>query len=67
MKWLSERLTDYVIKTGVVSKELYAVYPDDVIDHTHKIILFNSHVTSSFHYTLIANLITPSCFFSKIS
>ncbi len=26
MKWLSERLTDYVIKTGVVSKELYAVY-----------------------------------------
>lgn len=26
MKWLSEKLTNYVIKTGVVSKELYAVY-----------------------------------------
>lgn len=26
MKWLSEKLTDYVIKTGVASKELYAVY-----------------------------------------
>lgn len=26
MKWLSEKLTDYVINTGAVSKELYAVY-----------------------------------------
>lgn len=26
MKWLSKKITEYVIDTGVVSKELYAVY-----------------------------------------
>lgn len=26
MKWLSEKITEYVVETGVVSKELYAVY-----------------------------------------
>lgn len=26
MKWLSEKMTEYVVETGVVSKELYAVY-----------------------------------------
>lgn len=26
MKWLSEKITEYIIKTGAVSKELYAVY-----------------------------------------
>lgn len=26
MRWLSEKITEYVIETGVVSKELYAVY-----------------------------------------
>lgn len=26
MKWLSDKITEYVIETGVVSKELYAVY-----------------------------------------
>lgn len=26
MKWLSEKLIDYVINSGAVSKELYAVY-----------------------------------------
>ena len=50
-----------------LSRQDQSQAPDHIIDHTHKIILFNSHVTSSFHYTLIANLITPSCFFSKIS
>lgn len=26
MKWLSEKITEYIIKTGAVPKELYAVY-----------------------------------------
>ena len=26
MKWLSEKITEYIIRTGAVSKELYAVY-----------------------------------------